>query len=202
MAARYVCLPEKEESARQGTSPYPLMDELALKAPPGARGLLFFPYLLGERSPRWNPNARGVFFGLGMGHGRAEMARAVLEGVTLNLRVILEAFQQQGASIQAMRVTGGGAGGSAWRQIMADIYGLPVQRPVLVAEATSFGAALAGGVGVGIYKNFDLAEELTPVVDTAQPRPELKPLYDRLYGIFNRAYDAFVPLYEELAGLE
>jgi len=194
-----LCLPEKEAAAKQGSSPYPLMDALALQSPPGARGLLFLPYLLGERSPRWNPNARGVFFGLGMNHGRSEMVRAVLEGITFNLRVILEAFQQQGAGITAMRVIGGGAGGAAWRQIMADIYGLPVLRPALLAEATSFGAALAGGVGVGLYPGFGLAQELTPVVDSLQPRVELKPLYDRLYEIFNRAYEAFVPLYEDLA---
>jgi xylulokinase len=86
-----------------------------------------------------------------------------------------------------------------WRQIMADIYGIPVQRPVLLAEATSLGAALAGGVGVGLYKDFSLAEELTPVTEVAYPNPSLQPLYDRLYQLFIRAYQALAPLYEELA---
>jgi xylulokinase len=194
------CLTEKEEAARLGVSPYELMNQMALKSRPGASGLLFFPYLLGERSPRWNPNARGAFFGLSMAHRREDVIRATLEGITLNLRVILEAFQKQGVPIKSMRVIGGGASGAAWRQIMADIYGMPVERPALLAEATSFGAALAGGIGVGIYKDFSMAEELTPIVDTAQPNMELKPVYDRLYQIFNRAYDAFVPLYEALAG--
>ena len=134
-----------------------------------------------------------------MSHTRADIARATLEGITFNLRVILEAFQQQGVKIETMRVIGGGANGAVWRQIMADIYGLPVLRPALLVEATSLGAALAGGVGVGLYKDFNLAEALTPIVDTEQPTLEMKPLYDRLYGIFNRAYEAFVPLYEELA---
>jgi xylulokinase len=193
-----ICLPEKDEAARLGTSPYELMNQLASESPPGAKGLLYFPYLLGERSPRWNPKAKGAFFGLTMSHTRADIIRATLEGITFNLRVILEAFLQQRVTIEGMRVIGGGAKGAIWRQIMADIYGLPVLRPVLLAEATALGAALAGGVGVGIYKDFNLAEELTPIVDTEQPTMELKPLYDRLYTIFNQAYDRFVPIYKEI----
>ncbi len=193
------CLPEKEAAAKLGVSPYQLMDELALQSEPGAQGLLFLPYLLGERSPRWNPDARGAFLGLGMSHTRADIVRAALEGITLNLRVILAAFQELGAGIRAMRAIGGGAGGSVWRQIMADIFGLPVQRPALLAEATSLGAALAGGIGAGLYKSFELAEELTPVVETAQPNPALKERYDRAYALFNRAYEVFEPLYQEMA---
>ena len=117
------------------------------------------------------------------------------------MKVILDAFRQQGAQIESMRVIGGGASGRVWRQIMADIYGIPIRRPVLLAEATSFGAALAGGIGIGMYKNWSLAEELTPIVDELQPNPELSALYEKLYGIFNRAYDAFVPLYDEIASI-
>ncbi len=192
------CLPEKEAAARQGVSAYELMDHLAMTASPGAGGLLFLPYLLGERSPRWNEAARGVFFGLCMSHGRAQIVRAVLEGVTYNLRVILEAFRQQGVEIPAMRVIGGGAQSAFWRHMMADIYGLPVQAPALLAEATSFGAALAGGVGVGLYENFDLALALDSVAGTALPDPSLKPGYDRMYALFNRAYEVFTPLYAEM----
>ncbi len=194
------CQPEKDAAAQLGLSTYELMNLQVLKSEAGAKGLLFFPYLLGERSPRWNPDARGAFFGLSMSHTRADMIRATLEGITFNLRVILEAFQQQGVDIPSMRVIGGGANGAVWRQLLADIYGIPVQRPALLAEATSFGAALAGGIGVGLYAGFHLAEELTPIVDTALPTPDLKPVYDRLYTIFNRAYTAFEPLYNDLAG--
>ncbi len=82
---------------------------------------------------------------------------------------------------------------------MADIFGLPVQRLALTAEATSLGAALAGGIGVGLYKDFELAEELTPVVEITQPDAALKTLYDRAYALFNRAYEAFEPLYADMA---
>jgi len=197
-----LCLPEKDAAARLGISPYELMNLQAMRSTPGAGGLLFLPYLLGERSPRWNPDARAAFLGLTMSHTRADMVRAVLEGITLNLRVILEAFRDQGVDIQAMRVIGGGVNSAVWRQIMADIYGLPIQRLSLTTEATSFGAALAGGVGVGIYSSFDLAMELAPVMDETHPNAELEPLYDRLYGLFNRAYDALVPIYAEMADFD
>jgi xylulokinase len=132
-------------------------------------------------------------------HSRADIIRATLEGITLNLRVILEAFQEQGAGVEAMRVIGGGARGRVWRQIMADIYNMPILRPALLEEATSLGAALAGGIGVGLYKDFSLAEQLTPIVDTILPNPAVKPLYDRLYSVFNQSYEAIAPLYEALA---
>jgi xylulokinase len=196
-----LCLPEKETAEKLKVSPYELMNLQAEKSKPGANGLLFFPYLLGERSPYWNPDARGAFFGLTMAHNRSDMVRATLEGITLNLRTILESFWDQGAQIEAMRAIGGGANGRIWRQIMADIYGIPVQRPALLSEATSFGAAVAGGVGVGLFKDFSIAEELTPVVDVTRPNIELKPLYDRLYELFVKAYPAFEPLYQDLKRL-
>jgi xylulokinase len=193
------CPLEKETATQRNISPYELMNLEAEQSPPGARGLLFLPYLLGERSPRWNPKARGAYLGLTMQHNRADIIRATLEGITLNLRVILEAFQSQGARIEAMRVIGGGARSRVWRQIMADIYNIPILRPNLLEEATSLGAALAGGIGVGLFKDFTLAEKLTPILDTVEPNPGVQPVYDRMYRIFNQAYDALVPLYEALA---
>lgn len=193
-----LCLPEKEAAQSLKLSPYELMNLQAEKSPPGANGLLFLPYLLGERTPHWNPDARGAFIGLTMAHTRADLVRATLEGITLNLRTILEAFFDQGAEISAMRVIGGGANGRLWRQIMADIYGMPVQRPALLSEATSFGAAVAGGVGIGLFKSFDLAAELTPVIDVALPQAQRQALYERLYATFLKAYPAIEPLFGEL----
>jgi xylulokinase len=196
-----LCLPEVDAAARLGLSAYELMNLQAESSPPGANGLLFLPYLLGERSPRWNPKARGAYIGLTMKHSRADMIRATLEGITLNLRVILEAFEEQGAHVDAMRVIGGGAKGRTWRQIMANIYGVPVLRPALLDEATSLGAAVAGGVGVGIFPDFSIAEQLTPAVERTEPNSELRPLYDRLYAAFNQAYEQMAPLYDTLADL-
>jgi len=193
------CLPEVETSDHLGLSAYELMNLQAEKSPAGANLLLFLPYLLGERAPRWNPKARGAFLGLTMQHNRADIIRATLEGITFNLRVILEAFEEQGAEIEAMRVIGGGARGRVWRQIMADIYGKPIVRPALLEEATSMGAAIAGGIGVGIFQDFSIAEKLTPIVDTVKPNLDNRPIYDRLFKIFNQSYEAFLPIFDELA---
>ena len=136
-------MPEKEAAARLGISPYELLNLQAEGAPKGANDLLFLPYLLGERSPRWNPDARGAFFGLTMRHTRPDMLRAVLEGVAYNLCVILDAFREQGLAVDAMRLIGGGRGGPLWRQILADVFELPIERPILLAE----GDFLWGGGG-------------------------------------------------------
>lgn len=195
------CDLEKEASGALKISPYELMNLQAAQSPVGANNLLFLPYLLGERAPRWNPNARGAYFGLTVKHNRADIIRATLEGISLNLCVILRAFQEQGAKIDAMRVIGGGAKGDVWRQIMADVYNMPIMRPLLLDEATSLGAAIAGGVAVDFFPNYSIAEQLTPVVDTLYPRPENREKYDKLYRLFNHLYDALVPIYDELAAI-
>ncbi|MHB0859591.1 MAG: xylulokinase [Anaerolineae bacterium] len=178
------------------------LDALAAGVEPGARGLFFLPYLIGERSPHWNPNARGAFVGLSMAHGRAEMARAALEGVAFNLRIILDAFREQGAPIQALRLIGGGARSAVWRQILADVFNLPILRPTLLAEATSLGAAVAGGVGVGIYPDYGVAARLVQVSQGEQPNAVAATRYDALYEVFQEAYAQLAPVYVRIATLE
>jgi xylulokinase len=196
-----LALLEKETAERLGINAYELINLQLEGTPPGADGLFYLPYLLGERSPRWNPHARGAFIGLTIRHTRAHMFRAVLEGVTMNLRVILDAFRNQGTHIDAMRVIGGGARGRVWNQIMADMYGMPVQRLAILEEATSMGAALVGGVGVGLYPDFSMIETMNAVAETIQPDPETRALYDRTLPIFNQLYAALVPAYEQIAAL-
>ena len=192
---------EKETAERLGISPYELINLEIAQIAPGADGLFFLPYLLGERSPRWNPHARGAFVGLTIRHTRAHMYRAVLEGVTMNLRVILDAFRDQGTSINAMRLIGGGASGRIWNQIMADIYDLPVLRLKILEEATSMGAALVGGVGVGLYDDFSMIDSMNEIAATLEPDPETAAVYARMYPIFNQLYDALAPVYDEIAAL-
>jgi xylulokinase len=181
-------------------SPYELMNAEVERSPVGANGLIFLPYLLGERSPRWNPRARGAFIGLTVRHTRADMIRAVLEGVTLNLRVILDAFRAQGTQIDAMRLIGGGARGLVWNRIMADVYGIPVQRLAILEEATSMGAALTGGVGVGLYQDFSMIETMNEVAEVVKPDPAAQAVYDEICPIFEAAYRGLVPVFDLLAG--
>ena len=192
---------EVAQAAREGGSAYELLNELAAKAPAGSRGLLYLPYLLGERSPRWNPNARGAFIGLTMRHGRAEMVRAVLEGVTMNLRVILQAMTRQGIEVRSVRVIGGGAAGLFWNQLMADMYGVPIERLTHLEEATSMGAAVAGGVGVGLYDDVSIIERMNPVALVVEPDAAAQRSYEPLFELFDEAYASLVPVYDRLAAL-
>jgi xylulokinase len=196
-----LCPVEQQSAQTQGVSAYELMNLEAARAPAGANGLIFLPYLLGERSPRWNPRARGAFVGLTIRHSRADVIRAVLEGVTLNLRVILDAFRLQGTEISEVRLIGGGARGRFWNRIMADVYGLPVHRLAVLEEATSMGAAVTGGVGVGLYPDFSIVEKMNPVVEVIEPDAASQAVYDEIYPIFEACYDALAPVYDMLAEL-
>jgi xylulokinase len=180
---------------------YRQLDDLASSVEPGAQGLFFLPYLIGERSPHWNPRARAAFVGLTMAHGRPEMARAVLEGVAFNLRIILDAFRDQGAPIAALRLIGGGARSALWRQILADVFGLPILQPRLLVEATSLGAAIAGGVGIGLYRDYGVAAELVRVEPGEEPRPAISARYEELYQVFKATYDSLVGIYDRIAAL-
>ncbi len=193
-----LCRSEKQDALATGRSAYPLMDDEARLSPPGANGLLFLPYLMGERTPHWNPRARGGFIGLTMRHTRADMLRAVLEGVTFNLKWILDIFLAQGAQIDAMRLIGGGARARFWNQIMADIYGLPVQRLSILEEATSMGAALAGGVAVGLYPDFSMAAAMNPIQETIDPDPQAAQVYAQTFPLFQEMYRSLEPTFNQM----
>jgi xylulokinase len=195
---RQVCWSEADEAKRSRGEVYEIMNRRAAESPPGANGLIFLPYLQGERSPHWNPKARGGFVGLHINHTRADMIRAVLEGVSMNLRTILRAFLDADARIEEVTVIGGGAKGQLWRQILADVFGRPVLRPRLLDEATSLGAAVAGGVGVGLFRDFSVVSQMIEIVDRHTPAPEAQAEYERLYPIFLAAYEALVPVFDRL----
>ncbi|MCL4507217.1 MAG: xylulokinase [Chloroflexi bacterium] len=179
------------------------LDALAAQAPPGANGVLCLPYLLGERSPHWNPHARAAFVGLSMSHGRAEMIRAVLEGVAFNMRWILDVLRSLvgPGGIKAMRVIGGGMRSALWRQILADVYGVALSRPQLDSAATSLGAAIAGGIGVGLFPDFSVVERLIPVAPAESPDPQRAAIYERMYPLFQQTYMALKPVFDGLVAL-
>lgn len=197
----FTWLEELLRTPGQAEPDYAALDQAAAGCPPGGHGLLFLPYLLGERSPYWNPAARGAMIGLTMPDGRAEIARAVLEGVGFNLRIILEALQSQGAQLEEMRLVGGGSKSAVWRQILANIYELPITVLDLPYAATALGAAIAGGVGVGIYPDYSVAQKLAPAIDLTLPQPETFPLYRELYAVFQESYRALEGIYQRLGAL-
>jgi xylulokinase len=174
------------------------LDAAAATVPPGAGGLIFLPYLMGERSPWWNPHARGAFIGMSMAHEKAQMARAVLEGVAFGLRQILDSLRQQVPGIDAVRLIGGGGKSRLWPQILADVFWLPIHMLELKGEATSWGAAVAAGVGVGLY-DWSIAAERSQVVQVIEPDASHRQRYDELLAVFTESYLALAPVYAKLA---
>jgi xylulokinase len=195
---RQVCWSEGREAGETGEDVYEIMNRRAAESVPGAHDLLFLPYLQGERSPHWNPKARGGFVGLQVTHTRADLIRAMLEGISMNLRTILQSFLDANARIDEVILIGGGAKGELWRQILADVFGRPTLRPRLLDEATSLGAAVAGGVGVGLFHDFSIVKQRIEIVDRHVPNPEAQAVYNRLYPIFLETYTALVPIFDQL----
>jgi xylulokinase len=160
----------------------------AEQVPPGAEGLLFLPYLSGERTPHLDPKARGAFFGLTTRHTIAHMTRAVMEGVVLSLKDSLGIMRDLGVPVKEIRATGGGARSTLWRQLQADIYGLPVRRTVS-DEGPAYGAALLAGVAPGVYGNVG---EATSVVElreeVTEPDEERSKAYQEYYQVYRSLY--------------
>ncbi|HVO42516.1 MAG TPA: FGGY-family carbohydrate kinase, partial [Aggregatilineales bacterium] len=140
-----------------------------------------------------------AFIGLTVRHTRADLIRAVMEGVTMNLNIIRRLFLAQGAPIREMRIIGGGARGRIWNQILADVYGMPIQRLATLEEATSMGAALAGGIGVGLYPDFSMIDRMNRTVEVFQPDPAAQAVYEKTFPIFEATYRALEPIYEMMA---
>lgn len=155
--------------------------------------LFFLPYLLGERSPHWDPAARGAFVGIGRHHGRPHMMRAVLEGVAFTLGQCLDAFAELEHSFESIDAVGGGAQSDAWLQIMADVWGIPVRRRSVVEEAGSLGAAVVGAVGLGLVDDFGAARDLSRVVAEFTPDPARHERFRERDERFRDAYTALAP---------
>lgn len=188
---------ESHQALDLGGSSYDLLDALAGTSPVGANGVFFLPYLLGERSPRWNPDAKGAFLGLSLATTKADMVRAVLEGVSMNLSLILQQMRQH-VDIPQMRLFGGGAKGANWRRIFADVYGVPVSVPAHMVEVTSMGAAVIGGVGAGILPSFDSVENFLTFSDPINPIAEHTSFYDEQVARFDRIYHEIEPMFGRL----
>ncbi|MBS3787529.1 MAG: xylulokinase [Candidatus Bipolaricaulota bacterium] len=196
-----ICHAERAAARDLDLDPYELMNLSVEDSVPGSRNLLYLPYLQGERSPHWNPKARGAFVGLTMRHERKDIIRSVLEGVTFNLKIISEIFEKE-IDFSQITAIGGGARGGAWRQILADIYDKDINIRAVTEEATSLGAAIAGGVGVGIFESETVASEFNPVEKKCKPNPSAVKSYDELLPVFKKAYHSLLDVYDELAALD
>jgi xylulokinase len=173
-----------------GEADFSRLTGAAEKIFPGSEGLLFLPYLMGERTPHLDPAARGTFLGLTTRHTKAHMTRALMEGVVFSLRDALQIMRDLGTPLEQVRATGGGARSGLWRQLQADIYGLPIHR-ITVEEGPAYGAALLGGVAAGVFRDVEEASSLVMLREEAtEPNPEAQKTYEALFEVYRDLYPA------------
>ncbi len=176
-----------------------LLDEAAA-TPPGADGLVFLPYLAGERSPIWDPEARGVLAGLTLAHGRGHVARAIVEASALAIRHVAQPMLAAGVRVTEMRVCGGPARSAFWNQVKADVTGFRVAVPA-VLETAVLGSAILASVGVGIHGSLPGAiAAMTRIEARIEPQAGLAPLYGRLFDAYLALYPQTAPILRRLDG--
>jgi xylulokinase len=172
----------------------------AAATPPGADGLVFLPYLAGERSPIWDPDARGVLAGLTLGHGRGHVARAIVEASALAIRHVAQPMLAAGVTVTAMRACGGPARSAFWNGLKADVTGFEVLVPE-VLETAVLGSAITAAVGIGVHRDLPSAiAAMTSISARIEPRAELAPVYDRLFEAYVALYPATAPVLRPLEG--
>lgn len=179
---------ERSMAQEKGKSSLAQLNEIGEEVAPGCDGMVFLPYMAGERSPIWNPHAKGVFYGLDFSKTKGHMVRACMEGVALSLRHNLEIAREAGAEAEVLRAMGGSANSLLWTQIKSDVTGKPIVVPSS-DTATTLGAAILAGVGIGFYESYEEAVALT-VKETRrhEPNPENKEIYDKVYETYLELY--------------
>jgi xylulokinase len=192
---------ETEQARQTGGDAYSLVQEKISSSPPGANGVIFLPYLLGERSPRWNSDAKGTFLGIKMETRRSDLFRSVLEGVTMNLGIIVDIYRQNGYPLKDVNIIGGGAKDKIWCQMMANIWQSNIHCLKNIDEATGMGAAVTGGVGVGLYQDFSAVEQFISIAQDYHPESAAIAAYQPVKKVFDQCYQALVPVFPLLSEL-
>jgi xylulokinase len=195
---------EKYTSEKDGLDFFKLMDKKIADVPVGSKGLLLLPYYAGAATPRYDSSARGVLIGLTFAHDRACMARAYLEGITLDMKDILSSFTQSGVEIKDIHILGGPTKSELWNQIQADVYGLPVST-LEVEDATLLGAAILAAVGAGLFKSIEEgADQMVQLKKTYTPIVKNTAVYSELYDLFCRTYQGLKDqdVFERLSALQ
>ena len=186
---REFCGEERAIAQSTGENTLQILDREASQVAPGSDGLIFLPYMAGERSPIWDPDAKGVYFGADFSKTRAHFARASMEGVAYSLRHNLHTAKEIGVQCSILRSMGGAANSSLWTQMKADVTGKEILVPS-ASTATALGAAILAGVGTGVYKDFQEAVDRTIAVKKSyKPNLENKDVYDRGYGKYLKLYE-------------
>ncbi len=195
------CKEEIRTAELMEVDPYVLMDQEAEKVSPGSNGLLYLPYLMGERTPHLDAYAKGVFFGLSAKHDKRDMIRAIMEGVTYSLRDCLEIIAGMGVNVSEVRASGGGGKSKLWKQMQADVFGNPITT-INSGEGPSLGVALLAGVGTGVYKSVAEACDIAiQVKNVQQPDMDLFGKYSKFYSMYGQLYKSLKKDYKDLADI-
>lgn len=182
---------EREYAEAHDLNIYTYLNELALQSEPGAGGLFFFPYLLGERAPIWNEYARGMFIGMGMNMKRSDLIRSVFEGTAYALRHVMETVKEAGAKANVLRICGGGAKSRTWSQIKASMLKMPVYLLDEKSGDVPVGDALIVGHKVGVFPDLTKAtENIVKVNEIIQPVDKWVEVYDKLYPYYVDMYES------------
>lgn len=196
------CGEERREAAERGIDPYELMTAQAEQSPIGANRLIYLPYLMGERSPLLDENARGAFIGLSAMHGKGDLIRAVMEGVSFSQRQCLDILREMGVAPDTITACGGGARSPFWRQMLADVLGCTIQTSPLALEGPALGAAILAGVCAGVYD--DVASAADAIVRPGQSCAADKAAcarYEPFYRLYTGLYPALKGSFSALAQL-
>ena len=188
----------KDRAEEQERDPYELMEEAVEDVSAGSEGLIFLPYLTGERAPYWNPDVKGVFFGLTLRHKRKHLIRAVLEGVMYQMYAVQLALEKVTGEPKEVRATGGFAKSALWRQIMADVFGREIIFPESY-ESSCRGAALLGMYALGAMDSLAAADEMTQVTTSHSPHKDDVAVYEELMKVFTRLYERLEPEFAEIS---
>jgi xylulokinase len=190
---------EMMQAAQEGVDAYTLLNAAAETIPAGSDGLIMLPCLMGAMAPTWNALARGTFMGFTLAHRREHFCRAILEASAYALRDITDQMLRMGLPLEEIRAVGGGARSPLWRQIKADVTGLPVSITETV-ETTALGAGILTLTGAGLFNSLTEAVGLTThVVETREPQPKTSALYDEYYQIYRATYFSLLPVFEQAA---
>jgi len=195
------CLEETLLAGKESVDRYVITDSEAAQSPIGANGLLYLPYLMGERTPHLDPDCRGVFFGLSGMHKRRDLIRAVMEGVTYSLADCVSVIDEMGVSVSALNACGGGGKSALWRQMMADAFNRPINQ-LETKEGPALGVAILAGVASGVYSSVgEACKNLIRVKRTAQPDAEASRIYAGYYDLYRSLYPALKNSYGKLTEL-
>jgi xylulokinase len=193
-----LCQEEARQAKTEGLSTYQLLSQMAEEVPPGADRLLFLPWLSGERSPVLDHYLRGAFVGLSLGHSKAHMARAVMEGVAFQIRWICEALEDLGFRTTTLNSIGGGSTSDTWIQIISDVTGRCLRMAAHPQEAGAMGAALTVAVGMGVYRSMESVDTMIPFSHVVEPREKAMERYDAMFGEYRALYEATGPVFRRL----